>query len=100
MKQEQLKGLAERLKQRRRELGLTQEEMAERLEMTYSSYSKIENAFQQPGIDMLIRISSALSLSLDYLVFGSGARKAVDLSEKQKEELRSVSKLLDELTTD
>lgn len=94
---EQLRGIAERLKQHRKALGLTQEEMAEKLEMTYSSYSKVENGFQQPGIDMLVRISGALSLSLDYLVFGASNQKILRFSEDEKESLRTVSDILNGL---
>lgn len=94
MTQEQLKGLAGRLKERRKQLGITQERAAELLEMTYSSYSKIENAFQQPGIDMLIRISDVFSLSLDYLIFGGECRKVVTISDKTKESIRDVAEIL------
>lgn len=94
---DQLRGIAERLKNHRKELGLTQEEMAEKLEMTYSSYSKVENGFQQPGIDMLVRISGVLSLSLDYLVFGASNRKILCFSEDERESLRIVSDILNGL---
>jgi len=94
---EHLRGIAERLKTHRKKLGLTQEEMAEKLEMTYSSYSKVENGFQQPGIDMLVRISGVLSLSLDYLVFGSSNQKILRFSEKEIESLRTVSDILNDL---
>ena len=56
MTAEQLQGIAKRLKECRKSRHWTQEKTAEILDITYSSYSKIENGFQQPGIDLLIKI--------------------------------------------
>ena len=70
MEKEQLDAMARRIKQRRKALGLTQEQAAERLDISYSSYTKIENGFQNPSIDTLISLSVSLHLSLDEMVFG------------------------------
>ena len=52
--------------------GLTQEQAAEQVGITYSSYVKIENAFQTPSLSTLVKISEVLDVSLDWLVFGRG----------------------------
>ena len=70
MEKEQLDAMARRIKQRRKAFGLTQEQAAERLDISYSSYTKIENGFQNPSIDTLISLSVSLHLSLDEMVFG------------------------------
>ena len=98
MTQEQLIGLAERLKLRRKEIGITQEQAAEMLGIAYSSYVKIENAYQSPGIDMLMQISLAFGLSIDYLVFGGQHRKTVEVSEITKEHIKEVAKILQALS--
>ena len=65
-----MKAMASRIKERRAALGYTQEQFAEVIELSVSSYTKIENAFQNPALDTLIDIAEKLDISLDYLVFG------------------------------
>jgi transcriptional regulator with XRE-family HTH domain len=62
--------MAARIKERRDLLGYTQEQFAEIIDLSVSSYTKIENAFQKPALDTLIRIAAKLNVSLDFLVFG------------------------------
>ncbi len=82
MNKSQLKEMANRIKERRASLGFTQENFSELIGLSLSSYTKIENAFQQPALDTLIKISQSLKLSIDYIVFGAEEKKpqeAVDL---------------------
>lgn len=65
-----LKEMANRIKARRIELKFTQEQFSELIGLSTSSYTKIENAFQTPSIDTLIKIVTNLDISLDYIVFG------------------------------
>lgn len=62
--------MANRMKAQRKYLGLTQEQVAEAVGITYSSYVKIENTFQSPSLATLVAISQVLQTSLDWLVFG------------------------------
>lgn len=71
MTKNQLKEMADRIKSRRESLGFTQEGFCEAIDLSASSYTKIENAFQKPALDTLIKIARHLDLSLDYLVFGA-----------------------------
>ena len=71
----QQREMANRIKAQREILGFTQEGFAETIALSYSSYSKIENAFQNPALDTLIKIAQHLGMSLDYLVFGDDASK-------------------------
>ena len=68
---EQLKEMANRIKSRRESLGFTQDDFSVVVGLSVSSYTKIENAFQKPALDTLIKIAQHLDLSLDYLVFGT-----------------------------
>ena len=65
-----LKEMANRIKERRKSFKYTQEQFAEMINLSTNSYTRIENAFQKPSLDTLIRISENLKVSLDYLVFG------------------------------
>ena len=69
------KEMANRIKQRRKSLKYTQEQFAELLGISANSYTRIENAFQRPALNTLIRIAQHLDLSLDYIVFGSDKDK-------------------------
>ena len=70
MTDKQKKDMADRIKARRTALDYTQEAFAEKIGLSASSYTKIENAFQNPGLDTLISISEKLGVSIDYLVHG------------------------------
>ena len=71
MTTDEQRAMANRIKDRRKSLNYTQEQFAERLGISSSSYTRIENAFQKPALDTLIKISTNLNTTLDYLVFGS-----------------------------
>jgi len=62
--------MANRIKERRKSLKYTQEQFAEIIDITTSSYRRIENAFQRPSLDTLIKIAQNLKISLDYIVLG------------------------------
>ena len=65
------RNMSNRIKHKRKSLNFTQEQFAELIGITLSSYGKIENAFQKPSLDTLILICQNLNVTLDYLVFGS-----------------------------
>lgn len=58
----------ERVKARRKELGLTQVQMAERLGMTQPSYAAIESGKAAPGFHQLYRLASALETAVHDLL--------------------------------
>lgn len=59
--------LAERLKQCRKELKLTQREVAIYSDITEKSYQNYELMTREPKLDILVRIANTLHVSLDYL---------------------------------
>ena len=56
--------LCNRLRQRRRALGLTQAEVAALVGMKQANYSRMESGRQMPGLDTLLPVLSALRLEL------------------------------------
>ncbi len=66
----QKEALSNRIKSQRKSKGLTQEQAAEQIGITYGSYVKIENAFQTPSLATLATISQVLGISSDMLIFG------------------------------
>ena len=59
---------SERLYNERLKQGLTQSDVSKLIPMTQSSYSRIENGFQEPNLSQLKRISEVLNTSIDYLL--------------------------------
>ncbi len=62
--------LAHQVKQRRQALGISQEELAERVYVTRQTVSNWENGKSYPDIGSLIRLSDLFGVSLDTLIKG------------------------------
>ena len=62
--------IANRIKAYRTTKKISQERMAELLEITSSNYIKMENAYQNLTVKHLMNISKILDISLDTLAFG------------------------------
>lgn len=98
--------MGNKLKAKRLQLGYTQENVAELSNISFSTYSKIENAIQSPSLDTLIRISVVLDISIDYLIFGNeNAQKNISdfsdiitlLQNADMKQVRYVYELLSQL---
>ncbi len=59
--------LGKNIKKRRKELCLTQQELADRLNMSLNFVGKIEVAFSKPSLDTLIEIAKALETTVSKL---------------------------------
>ncbi len=59
--------LGKNIKTRRKALGLTQQELADKLDMSLNFVGKIEVAFSKPSLDTLIQIADALDTTVSYL---------------------------------
>ena len=62
--------LGENIKNRRRELKLTQQELAKALAVTSQHISAIEQDKRAPSLASLTRIAEELGVSVDYLITG------------------------------
>lgn len=60
--------LCDALKRERQALGLTQEEMALRLEISTSSYALYEQNRRHPDYDILLQLADVFNCSVDYLL--------------------------------
>ncbi len=65
-----MSSVGERIKDRRTELGWTQDVLAQKAGISKSFLSDLENGKRNVGADTLFDIARALSLSLDYLMTG------------------------------
>lgn len=64
------------IKKAREGRGLTQEDLAERLNVTRQAVSNWENEKTQPSIEMLNQLALVLEVSVEELIYG-GERKAL-----------------------
>lgn len=71
--------LNDRIKELRMSYGLTQVELAEKLNVTKQCVSNWENNNIQPSIDMLVKVSRLFSVSTDDLL-GLAHRRYLDIS--------------------
>lgn len=59
-----------RITKLRKELGKTQQKMADLLHTSLDNYRGIEKGRQNPSLDLLVAMSAAFGVSLDRLVLG------------------------------
>ena len=62
--------VGERVKRRRTELGLTQDELAQKAGISKSFLSDLENGKRNIGAETLLDLGRAMSVSLDFLMTG------------------------------
>jgi transcriptional regulator with XRE-family HTH domain len=68
--------VGERIRDLRKKANLTQEELAEQLNISSVSMCRIETGNKGASIDLLVEISKYFKTSMDYLLFG---RKISDI---------------------
>ena len=102
------KALGVRIQQRRLQLGLSQSEAAEKLDLSISFFSRIERGEKVASLETIIKIANFFKLSLDFLFQDSIKKSAsdklqmelsqifTDKSPKQTEHLMDWLKILSE----
>ena len=72
MEKQQLIEIGQRLRQRRQELGLTQDKMSELADIGSGYYGQLEVGTSQMSVDTLIKLSRSMHLPMEYIILGSG----------------------------
>lgn len=80
-----------RLRSRRREMGLTGEELGRRIGKNGRYYRDIENGRCGMSIETLILLASEMGLSLDYLIYGESPDDNGGKLEEQKQIVTMLS---------
>lgn len=101
------KRMASFIKEKRYACGYTQEYVAEQSGISYSYYTKIENGFQTPSLDTILKIATLLNLSLDKMFFGGNVEEVSFSPDTQEllqfidqcnaKDIRSCRDLLDKI---
>ena len=79
-----------RIRSLRKNRGLTQEQLAEKMNVSTPYIAKIENGKQTGPVELAVEFAAFFEVSLDYLLVG-------DFAEEQKRGLRMAISLLSEL---
>lgn len=84
-----MKACGERMRDLRRKKNMTQEAMAEALNVSAYHYRRIEVGKEGASIDLLIDVADYFETSLDFLVLGKGLS-----AEMLKKELTDIAKTI------
>lgn len=90
-----IKKSGERIRQLRKAKGLTQEQLAIKLDIGDRYLRKIETGEKVPSIDILIEISSLFEVSLDYIIIGKQSQDI--LKHRLRTVIQDLSALAGEL---
>ena len=74
-----------KLKELREEIGLTQKELAERLNIGYTTYNAYEKGTNEPNINIIIRLADFFNVTIDELFGRNKNIKPNILQPYQKE---------------
>jgi transcriptional regulator with XRE-family HTH domain len=88
-------GLPERLRELRKEMNLTQEELANKLNLTKANISKYETGRIEPNIETINFLAKFFNVSVDYLLGRTDVRSPHsdaenELTEEEKELLEKI----------
>lgn len=82
-----LKAIGSRIKAERKKLGLTQESLAELVNVSPHYIYEIERGMKSPSMETMVVIADKMELSIDYIIYGN-----------QRQNLGSLYRKLDELS--
>ncbi len=85
-------GFAKRLRQLRKQRGLSQAELAELVDVHYNHIGRYEREASRPSADTLARLADALDVSADYLLEGC-TKDAARADFKDRELLRQFQEV-------
>lgn len=69
-----LKECGKRIQQLRKEQGMSQEQLAEKLNVSQNTIAKIECGLRRPSVDFLLELSEFFDVSMNCLVLGVPAK--------------------------
>ena len=100
--------MGKRMRNRRKELNLTQEKMSELLDISTKHYSGVERGVAGLSIENLIMISDILGLNLDYLIRGENSQNTAipnclkelyfDFPEEKRQDMIELLTIINRLT--
>ena len=90
--------IGEFLRELRKGKGLTQEQLAEKLNVSQNTIAKIESGLRRPSIDFLLELSEFFGVSTNYLVLGIHPEDmGGSLNEKIDEAITQIDSTIEKL---
>ena len=91
----EIRELGEAIRAARMRKGLTQEALAELLDITPIHLKNIESSRRKPSVPLLFALMELLGFSVDALVFPEGGSSVIRTDGLSEEELEAVERLVD-----
>lgn len=88
------KASGKRIKQLRQEMNLSQEQLAEKLNVSQNMIAKIECGLRRPSIDFLIELAEFFEISLHYIVLGT-SEEATDKKRQIEEVIEQIDQMIE-----
>ena len=63
--------IGQRIQARRKQLGLTQEQLAEKIDLSQQFIACVESGIKGLGDESIVKLSKGLQVSADYILFGT-----------------------------
>jgi transcriptional regulator with XRE-family HTH domain len=86
-----------RIEQVRKSMGLSQVQLAEKLQLSKQTLSNYETGSRKPGVDVLVRIADTFGISVDYLLGRSNSEdtlmRRTAVASLMVQELKRANKL-------
>ena len=86
--------LANQLKKLRKATGMSQLQLATKLNVSPSTIGMYEQGRRVPAIDVLVQIAKLFGVSLDYLIIGTEAYSSITDDNHGEERVKDISKAL------
>lgn len=78
-----LAAIGKRISERRKGMGLTQEQLAEQMDVSIQMISNLERGVKAIRIDNLVRLSQILNISTDYILTGQQTSRDLNALAEQ-----------------
>ncbi len=108
-----MSGLGKRIQELRKQSGLTQAQLASKIEISHTQLTRYESKNIQPPADVLQRMANIFDVSIDYIVSGNKSDKVEQtlkdaelikqfkqLDKMPEDEKKSILKVLNALIRD
>lgn len=101
LSRERLRAISQNIRNARKERGLTQEEIAEKVGVSTEYYGQVESGNKAPSLETLLNIAESMNVSIDFLVYGGENKRNKGLnniirmlSDKDQATLSKIERLL------
>lgn len=85
--------IGRKIAEKRQNLNISQEELAERVDSSANYISNLERNKRHPSLDMLVKIANELDLSIDYLLLDELKNRHDEENIVLKETLKAINDL-------